>query len=362
MSLPSRILVWLLLAAPVAMAQSKAVSPAPLLPESFNGWKKTRPAVRITSSQGFDSSQAAFLAESGFADAETATYERDGRRIQVKGARFNDASGAYAAFTHYRHPAMAPETFCDAAASEQPRVIILCKNIFLDATYDKVTAMTATELRGLAASLPVLDGPAAQLPLLPLYLPEKVRRQAQYSLGRAGYETPDAAVPAAVIGFDRLSEVVVARFRSEAGVATATLFRFPTPAIATQELAKVEAWSRSRETHPDPERLDTAHSKRSGPLVAVVSGNISDVEARELLGRINYDATISWTEPTGLEARNNIGGIVYNATLLAVIIFLFTVVVGFIFGGFKIVLRKLFPSRFHEPAEGEDFISLKIER
>jgi hypothetical protein len=358
----SRIVLWLLLAVSPAAAQSRTAPPPGLLPDTFHGWKKAGVAVRSTSPQAFDGDRTAFLAESGFIESESAVYERDGRRIQVKGARFQDASGAYAAYTHYRHPAMATESFCDAAASEQPRVIILCRNIFLDATYDKVTAMTATELRGLTSSLPVTDGPAAQLPLLPLYLPEPVRRQAQFSLGRAGYEASDATVPAAVMGFDRLSEVVVARFRSDAGVATATLFRFPTPAIATQELAKVEGWSRTRETHPDPERLDTAHSRRSGPLVAVVSGNISDVEARELLERINYDATVSWTEPTGLEARNNIGGIVYNATLLAVIIFLFTVIVGFIFGGFKVVLRKLFPNRFHEPAEGEDFISLKIER
>ncbi|MBI2682157.1 MAG: hypothetical protein HYX26_02890 [Acidobacteriales bacterium] len=358
-----RIAAFLLVAGSLLAAQIKtAPTPPPLLPDSFNGWQKAKDPAHGTSAQAADAANATFLAESGFADFESAAYTRDGRTIQVKGLRFADATGAYAAFTHYRQPAMAKENFCDAAASEQPRVIFFCKNVFVDATYDKITAMTSAELRALAATIPTLTGPAAQPPLLPLYLPESVRRQGRFSLGRAGYDASDPAMPSAVVDFSRTSEVVVARFRSDAGLATATLLRFPTPAIATQEQAKIDAWSKTRETHPDPERLDTANSKRTGPLVALVTGNISDVEARELLERINYDATISWTEPTGLEPKNNIGGIVYNATLLAIIIFLFAVVVGFVFGGFRALLRKLFPNRFHDPAEGGDFISLDIDR
>ena len=75
---------------------------------------------------------------------------------------------------------------------------------------------------------------------------------------------------------------------------------------------------------------------------------------------INFEADVSWTEPTFQHPRDNIGSLVYAAILLAIIIFAVTVVAGVIFGGFRVALRKLFPNRFPDPEEEGELIRLKL--
>src|ERR1039457_5182212 len=80
------------------------------LPQSFAGWTKAGPSESTVDPAKANPAYPAALKESGFADAETATYTRaDGRRLTVKAARFNDATGAYGAFTFYRQPPMATD-------------------------------------------------------------------------------------------------------------------------------------------------------------------------------------------------------------------------------------------------------------
>ncbi len=87
--------------------------------------------------------------EYGFADAETVTYTRaDGRKLTVKAARFNDATGAYGAFTFYRQPSMGTEKIGTKAASANQRILFFRDNILLDANFDRLTEMSAAELQG----------------------------------------------------------------------------------------------------------------------------------------------------------------------------------------------------------------------
>ena len=62
-------------------------------------------------------------------------------------ARFGDASGAYGAFTYYKMPQMLKETIPDQGASLNERVLFYRGNILVDAVFDKLTAMSAAELR-----------------------------------------------------------------------------------------------------------------------------------------------------------------------------------------------------------------------
>src|ERR1019366_9996249 len=80
------------------------------LPESFPGWTKAGSAQSTTDPAKADAAYPAVLKEYGFTGAETVTYTRaDGRKLTVKAARFNDATGAYGAFTFYRQPTMGTE-------------------------------------------------------------------------------------------------------------------------------------------------------------------------------------------------------------------------------------------------------------
>ena len=88
---------------------------------------------------------------------EKANYTRDdGRRLAIKAAVFEDASGAYGAFTFYRIPEMIEEKIGGQAGSLGNRVLFFQGNVLVDAVFDKLTAMSAAELRELAGMVPQL--------------------------------------------------------------------------------------------------------------------------------------------------------------------------------------------------------------
>src|ERR1035441_6383305 len=102
-------------------------APNNFLPQSFAGWIKSGPVQSNTDPAKADAAHPAVLKEYGFADADTATYTRaDGRKLTVKAARFNDATGAYGAFTFYRQPSMATERI--GTRSEERRVGKECRS------------------------------------------------------------------------------------------------------------------------------------------------------------------------------------------------------------------------------------------
>ena len=121
------------------------------LPSSFAGWTRSGSVQSTTDAAKADAAYPAVLQEYGFAGAETVTYTRaDGRKLTVKAARFNDATGAYGAFTFYRQPAMKTERIGTKAASANERILFFRDNILVDADFDRLTEMSAAELRELA--------------------------------------------------------------------------------------------------------------------------------------------------------------------------------------------------------------------
>src|SRR5207248_3404123 len=128
------------------------------------------------------------LKEYGFKDFEGGTYTRtDGRKLKIKAARFEDASGAYGAFTFYKMPQMLNERIGDQGASLNERVLFYRGNILVDAVFDRLSAMSAAELRELAGDLPRPAGTSANLPSLLNYVP-KNSSSPKYVVGPRGLE------------------------------------------------------------------------------------------------------------------------------------------------------------------------------
>lgn len=327
-----------------------------ILPPSFSGWESKDKALPKLA-------DANVLNEFGLKNAELREYTRGDRKITVKALRFEDATGAYGAFTFYRQPDMVKEDLCYEGASARTHVIFFCTNLLIDAQLDKVTAMTMAELRDLIKALPQLRGPSAQPPSLPLYLADKARNSTvKFAAGPQAYASSGGTLPPELLDFSRSPEILTTKIPAIDGSATITLVQYPTPAIATQQLKKVEEWAKARVPQVPANVRDTTLARRSGPLLAVVTGDIAVAEASDVVSKINYEADVNWTEPTFQHPKENIGGIVYTSVLLAIIIFAATVVVGIVFGGFRVALRKLFPERFPDPAEHGELIRLKIDQ
>src|SRR5260221_3844648 len=88
-----------------------------ILPQAFAGWQISQPADASADPAAADPVNAALLKEYGFTDFEGATYTRDdARKLTIKAARFEDASGAYGAFTYYKAQDMQDEKIGDKGA------------------------------------------------------------------------------------------------------------------------------------------------------------------------------------------------------------------------------------------------------
>lgn len=343
-----------LLAAPWGWA---APTPA-LLPPEFAGWQKAPGARTGSDPAAADPAYASLLKEFGFTDFEEATYAQPGRSMRVKAARFNDASGAMGAFFFYREPQMAEEQIGRMAASAGLHVLFLHNNVVVDVRLDKVTAMSAAALRELAKLLPAPSRRVATPPILPLYLPAQgyMKNSVRYMEGPVALAQAEAPLPAELVDFGRSAEVVTGQYSTSAGTATLTVIQYPTPQIAGERLRAIEAYGASG-AHPPGM---TFVARRSGPLVALVTGRSSPSEARSLLESVNYDADVTWNEPTYLRPKDSVANLIVNLIYLIAIMFLFMLVAGIAFGGFRILMKHLYPDRVFDRPEDMEIIQLHL--
>jgi hypothetical protein len=344
-----------------------ANSNGPVLPSEFGGWQmQGKPQVSSDPAVA-DEANAAILKEYGFNNLETATYTRDdGRKLKVRAARFADASGAYGAFTFYKRPEMQNEKIGGQASSMNNRVLFYNGNVLIDAVFDRLTAMSAAELRELAAALPLPRGGAGNLPGLPAYLPKAsyVKNTAKYVVGAQALDKIGSPIPSQLVDFNAGAEVVLGDFNTGNGDGTLMLISYPTPQIATQHLKIIEAAHLANQQQ-QPGALPFAEvgtfmEKRTGPIVAIAAGPYSESDAKSLLDSIHYDADITWNENTYLDKKNNIANLVWNAAILSGILIGMGLIAGLAFGGLRVLLRKMSPQG-RRGEEEIDFISLGIE-
>jgi len=364
----SRVIPVFFLVAGLAFADGpagKSVRATPILRGQFAGWELSGSTRTSTDPAAADPVNALVLQEYGFHDLESATYIRDdGRKLVLKAARFADASGAYGAFTFYKTPQMLVEKIGDQAASLNERVLFYRGNILIDAVFQRLSAMSAAELRELAENLPLPSNDTRGLPGLPAYLPEQsyVKNSAKYVVGPAALERMNAPLTAPFVDFNASAEVVLGNYNTSSGEATLMLISYPTPQIAGEHLRRIQAAQQNPQPPGNSALAGTGpiFEKRTGPIVVVAAGSISEGEAKSLLASVNYDANVTWNENTFLDKKNNIGNLVWNALILCGILMIFALVAGLAFGGLRVLVQRIVPERiFHREVEVE-FISLGL--
>ena len=328
---------------------------AAFLPKSFAGWTETGAAKMTANPAQADSAYPAVLKEYGFNESETATYTRDdGRKLTIKAARFDDATGAYGAFTFYRQPDMKTEEIGTKAASANNRILFFRSNVLVDATFDRVTEMSAAELRDLAAILPSAQGSADNLPSLPEYLPKKdaVANSAKYILGPQALLAAKGPLTPEQIDFSHEPEVLSQDYTSPQGDLTLTIINYPTPQIAGEQLRALQGAKQA-----DGSALLV---RRSGPLLDVVSGATGSSAAPDLLNSVNYEAEVTWDEATSVSPRNNIGNLILAVFALIGIILLISLIFGIFFGGLRILVKRFYPDKVFDRPENMEIIQLHL--
>jgi hypothetical protein len=327
--------------------------PKALLPEVFAGWVADGAPKKTAEAAQADPANAAALKEYDFTNAELGQYKREGETLSLRALAFHDASGAYGAYSFYRQNGWPKEEIGSGATSNHNRVLFWVGTTVVDANFSHITPMSGAELRQLAAQLPAPEGGNALPPPILADLPRQQLdpQTTHYALGAAGYAGAGGVLPPELVGFDRGAEAVTANYTLRSGVATLTIIDYPTPQMAAAAEAKIQAYiqagkaSAGKSVQPawtkplQDSGLAALRVGRSGPLVALVSGDTIPEEANRLLATVHYDLDLmSIPQPTESEVAKT-GRLLIGIVFLVVIGASTAILLGIFLGGFRALYR-----------------------
>jgi hypothetical protein len=351
----------------LALAANPSTKQAPpLLPNQFGGWQIQGAARLSTDVSAADPTNAQVLKEYRFSDLASATYTRDdGRNLKIRAARFADASGAFGAYTFYLQPEMTKEQIGDQGASLGDRVLFYRGHVLVDAQFSKESPMSGSELRELAGTLPRPAGNSGNLPSFIEFLPRRgyIANTQKYVMGPMALAAVAPPVSAQQVDFDSSSEVSVAHYTTSSGEATLTLISYPTPQLAAEHLRRIDAAHQVTQSQSGVSAVGssgTFFDKRTGPIIAIASGGISDSDAKSLLGMVNYEASVTWNTQTGSAEAHDLYMLILNIVILCGILGGLAIIAGVAFGGIRILMKRFYPDKVFDRPEQMEFISLHL--
>ena len=323
-------------------------SPRALLPEALSGWVETEPPKSLTDPAQADPANAAALKEYEYTGGASATYKRNGETLTVKALRFQDASGAYGAYSFYRQNGWAKENIGTGATSNHNRVLFWKGETVVDATFSHIGPMSASEMRELASHLPSLPGTKAMMPPILADLPQGSldAQITHYAVGPVGYAGAGGVLPAELVGFDRGAEAVTASYTLNSGPATLTIIDFPTPQMAEAMEPKIRDYIKAGSNAQPPwskplqdSDLASLEVRRSGPLVAIVSGDAIPDESHRLIEMVHYDADLTAIpQPTNSEIKKT-AELLMGIAAIVIVGGSAALLLGFFLGGGRALYR-----------------------
>lgn len=338
--------------APRSRAAAKAAdegAPAALLPDSFAGWVASAPPKAVSEAAQADPANAEALKEYDFTDGTLADYKKDGETLSLHALRFHDASGAYGAYSFYRHSGWPMEEIGTGATSDHNRVLFWIGNTVVDANFSHVGPMSGSELRELASQLSVPSGSAALTPPILNNLPKDSLdgQTTHYALGPKGYAGAGGVLPPDLVGFDRGAEAVTATYSLRSNPATLTIIDYPTPQLAAAQEGRIRAYIKagSQAQPPWPKPLQDSDPaslgvRRSGPLVALVSGDAIPDESRKLLNAVHFESDlISIPQPGGESDVSKTAKLLIGIAGIVIIGVSAALLLGFFLGGGRALYR-----------------------
>ncbi len=325
------------------------LSPGALLPEVLDGWVEAAPPKPLPEAAQADPANAAALREYDYASGASVTYKREDETLSVRVLRFQDASGAYGAYSCYRRNGWVKEDIGAGATSDHNRVLFWKGDTVVDATFSHIGPMSAAEMRELAHHVPDPPGTRALMPPILADLPKGSLdgQTTHYAEGPAGYVGGGGVLPPELVGFDRGAETATANYSLNSGPATLTIIDYPTPQMAEAQEPRIRAYIKagSAAQPPWPKALVDSDQaslevRRSGPLVAIVSGDAIPDESHNLIEMVHYEADLtSIPQPGGESEIAKTAKLLVGIAAIVVVGGSAALLLGFFLGGGRALYR-----------------------
>ena len=343
-------------------------SPKALLPEAFDGWVALEAPKAFADASLADPANVAALKEYDYLGGASVTYKREDETLSVRALRLQDATGAYGAYSFYRQNGWPKENIGAGATSNHNRVLFWKGDTVVDATFSHIGPMSASEMRELASHLPDPPGTRALMPPVLANLPQGSLdgQTTHYAIGPAGYAGGGGVLPPELVGFDRGAEAVTASYTLNSGPATLTIIDYPTPQMAEAQEPRIRAYiqagSRAQPAWPKPLQdsdLASLEVRRSGPLVALVSGDAIPDESHKLLEMVHFEADLTAIpQPTDSEVKKT-AQLLMGIAAIVIVGGSGALLLGFFLGGGR-ALYRIMRGKPASSVFDEEFISINL--
>jgi hypothetical protein len=321
--------------------------PVPLLPQSVAGVSRSGDVVAGVDPAQADVANAQVLHEDGLQRFARATYGR----TQVEALQFNDATGAYSAFTLYLKNGVVGPKLDEVA---QDSAIVDGRTIVLAHTVVLVAEKSADDgtLMHLIAGLPKVSGPRNQPPLLPTLLPSKgiVLHSPRYAIGPESYAAMGGTLPVAQLGWEKSAEAVTAQYADKRGKETLTLLLYPTPQIAGEHSRLIEMQVGS-----------AAKVRREGELVIVAAGSFNADDTQNMEENIHLRSQVTFDKTMPLDFQTEVHktySLLASIAVFSGVGALAAVLLGVFLGGGRALVRKM---QGKDAATDAEFLSLHLD-
>jgi len=323
-----------------------------LLPEQFGAWHKQSGEVKRA--------QSLLSAEAGELEYTCNPYHSGPDTITICLGKYRDPSSAYEIYTSFLSPNMEPSTVGGPSAIDTEEFVALIGNFVLE-----VRSPAKPSKAELEQLVMMVSKGADRTPLPPIraYLPRGFTDGTQrYAHGQAGFEAALGALHRS--DYQRLSkeigwtgdeaEAMLAEYRGGKDSGVVLLIDYPTQQLAMQHLKHLES------ILPDVDKQEKTKIERRGSLLSMVLGPTSASYADGLRAAVRYQTEVTWHEPTHTITDppwTTILGKIITLTMLFMVV---TVVLGVAFGGFRVVMKKMFPGKVFDRPNEMDVLQLGL--
>lgn len=292
-------------------------------------------AKRLGEPESLNLSDQALAEELGFEAGEKAVYQGPMGKFNAQTWRFKDPTSAlvYYFAVHPEGLAKPPAPLSKA----EPLALIAPNKLFLghgNYIFQVDGWLPSTQdLKVLYESFNKLD--QSSLPVLPGYLPLEGRTPGseRYIIGPTSLERYEGRIGSGTAAFSMGAEAVTANYGQ---TGTLSIFNYPTHDMARQRVEEFRKVAGSK-------------VKRSGPLVAILLGSSNADAAERILAKVNYQAALTWNEPTQESVIRGAGNMMLSIFTLAGLLSALAVGTGIMFGLLRYARRRYSKTDLDDP-------------
>jgi hypothetical protein len=295
----------------------------------------------------------AVLKEDGLLRVASAKYTHSSGpgTVLVAAFEFDDATGAYSAYTFYRSRMTSVKV-----SSSDIKALVSASETSTDSAGTLVWAGTAVlrvagklspaEVTQLISSLPKVGGRKALPPLLPTFFPTEGldRGGIRYALGPAGYQAMHGVLPPAVVDWSRSTEAATAAYAGRNGKGNLTLLMSPTPQIAGAQGRAIEKTLNDLPPVERTARFGTIKLRRVGPMVGLATGGLGAERAEALVQALHLSEEVTFDKPMPLEFHAEVkktASLLENIAAFVGVLMLAAILLAVFLGGARAGIRVL---------------------